>query len=441
MGNFDSGQFDFDVVVLGAGLAGMTAAYELRDVNLVVLEREDRVGGRAFSGSWEGYWYNIGAQFVWDERTLNYCRRLGLEYRDASGARAAIYLRGRLVDAPNPYLLLLKMPLYLREKLNFALTIIRLRRTARRLPRLDRFAVDSSPLLSLMPGALPTTKQILDQVSKSGTGLPTDEVSGLIGLGYAIHLFGGDVNETLKGVVGGTQQITQAMLREVGPERVRLDCQVLSVQPLDGGVEVSYAQGGSQATLRARACVCTLPIPAVLRALKGLPADKRDALERKLPYERGITVVWPTGEREPMPWDQLLHIPVVGGCIDLISNPAFFLRHGKNRRRPGGVLVTLGKAEVLWDLGDDEVRSRVKEQLEQVFPGTRHVFQKAIVHRWEGMLPLFRPGSLRDQETIRKPLGSIYFAGDYTAQPGTPGAVGSAYYAAHAVREQLRTGA
>jgi hypothetical protein len=36
---------------------------------------------------------------------------------------------------------------------------------------------------------------------------------------YAIHLFGGDVNATLKGVRGGTQQIAQGMLRQSIPTR------------------------------------------------------------------------------------------------------------------------------------------------------------------------------------------------------------------------------
>jgi flavin-dependent dehydrogenase len=44
---------DYDVVIVGGGISGMTAAYELRKQNpsirLVVLEAGDRVGGRAWS--------------------------------------------------------------------------------------------------------------------------------------------------------------------------------------------------------------------------------------------------------------------------------------------------------------------------------------------------------------------------------------------------------
>jgi oxygen-dependent protoporphyrinogen oxidase len=104
------------VVVLGAGLAGMTAAYELRDRDVLVLEGRNRVGGRTLSGRHDAYWYNCGAQYVWDPRTLDLCRRLQLRVLDADGARTALFLRDRLVVASNPYLLLAKLPISRRRR-------------------------------------------------------------------------------------------------------------------------------------------------------------------------------------------------------------------------------------------------------------------------------------------------------------------------------------
>src|SRR5256885_12030287 len=89
-----------EVVILGAGLAGMTAAYHLRDRDVVVIEARDRVGGRTLSGEHAGYWFNSGAQFVWDARTLALCSELGLEVLSGEGALSAVFVNGKLAIAP-----------------------------------------------------------------------------------------------------------------------------------------------------------------------------------------------------------------------------------------------------------------------------------------------------------------------------------------------------
>ena len=431
-----------DVVIVGAGLAGMTAAHELRDRDLVVIEKEDRVGGRTLSGRHGEYWYNSGAQFVWDKRTLALCRELGLDVIDGDGARAAIFVRGRLVEAANPYTLLAKMPLSAREKLDFGLTIRRLRRLADRMPSLDRRRLDGQSLADLMGSTTPFTRQILDNVTENGAGLGIDEVSGWIGLAYAIHLFGGDVNDTLKAVRGGTQAITQTVAERLDPERLVLGAAVTQVTVEPEGVAVSYRRNGEVETLQARHCILAAPAPAVLEMVPGLPADKRAALERMQPYTEGLNVAWMTDESGPMPWDRLLAVPVLGASFELFSNNAYFARRRDGERRPGGTFVTLSisgeKARGFSALSDEEIRRAQVADLKRMFPSAGEVLDRARVRveRWRA-LPRFRKGWLADQQVIRAPFGHLHFCGDYTAQPGTPGAVGSGYHAAQAVRAAL----
>ncbi len=399
-----------DAVIVGAGLAGMTAAHELRDLDLVVVEKEPRVGGRTLSGTHGEYWYNSGAQFVWDDRTLALCRELGLEVMSADGAQAAIFLRGRLVEAANPYTLLLKMPLSPREKLDLGLTIRRLHRLAAQLPSLDRDRLDVQSLAELMGRVTPITREILDNVTENGAGLGIAEVSGWIGLAYAIHLFGGDVNQTLKAS--------------------------------GGEVEVTYARNRGSESLRARRCIMAAPASAVLELVPDLPGEKRAALERMQSYTEGLNVAWMTDETGPMPWDRLLAVPAVGASFELFSNNSFFARRQGGERRPGGTFVTLaisaGKARTLSAMGDEEIRAAQLRHLKLMFPTAAGVLDRARtrVVRWRA-LPHFHKGWLAGQAALRAPFRNIHFCGDYTAQPGTPGAVGSGHHAAVAVRRAL----
>jgi protoporphyrinogen/coproporphyrinogen III oxidase len=432
-----------DVVIVGAGLAGLTAAYELSDRDMVVIEQRDRVGGRTLSGTHLDYWYNAGAQFVWDRRTLDLCRRLGLDVLDADGARASLFVRGRLVQARNPYLLLLKLPLSLRERLDFGRTITRLRRLASRMDRVDSSALDARTLADVMGDVTPMTRRVIDLVSEGGTGLSTDEVSGWIGLGYAIHLFGGDVNDTLKQVAGGTQSITRAISDHIGRERIQLGCEVVSVRTDDAGTTVRFRSEGDVRDVRARTCVMAAPADTVLATVEHLPEAKRAALERMVPYGQIVSTAWLTRDSTRMPWDDLLATPVIGDLsFEQISNNAFFLKQRqKPGRRPGGCLVTLStaaRAARIWDLDDDAIARLQREELSRVFPAATSVLAdaEARVTRWHGF-PQFRSGWLASQGALRAPLGSIYFCGDYTAQPGTPGAVGSGYHTARAVADAV----
>ena len=54
-----------DVIVIGAGLSGLTAARDLRaaGADVVVLEKSRGVGGRAATRRWDGWPVDHGAQF------------------------------------------------------------------------------------------------------------------------------------------------------------------------------------------------------------------------------------------------------------------------------------------------------------------------------------------------------------------------------------------
>jgi protoporphyrinogen oxidase len=71
------------VIVVGAGMAGLAAAYRLRNagVDVTVLESSDHVGGRLGTDSRDGYMIERGAQLITStyRNALELVKELGLE--------------------------------------------------------------------------------------------------------------------------------------------------------------------------------------------------------------------------------------------------------------------------------------------------------------------------------------------------------------------------
>ena len=96
------------VIVVGAGAAGLAAAYALRKRGLefTVLEAADRAGGRIAVDEVDGFRIDTGAQVfaAGYDTALRLCRELGVPVR-AISRRAGIWSRGafRVVDQNDPW--------------------------------------------------------------------------------------------------------------------------------------------------------------------------------------------------------------------------------------------------------------------------------------------------------------------------------------------------
>ena len=88
-----------DVVMIGAGPSGLTAARELKRAGLsvAVLEARDRVGGRTWTDTVDGAMLEIGGQWVSPDQTalLALLEELGLETYSRYREGESIYVGRR----------------------------------------------------------------------------------------------------------------------------------------------------------------------------------------------------------------------------------------------------------------------------------------------------------------------------------------------------------
>src|SRR3989441_13037806 len=117
-----------DVVIVGAGVAGLAAAWSLRDLDVLVLEQSDRIGGRIRSERRGRYWLNFGAHVFAGQGTATdrLLRETGVETAEIPGVLTAVELDGCVV-AGHVETYPFRLPLSLRERLALVRTGVRVR--------------------------------------------------------------------------------------------------------------------------------------------------------------------------------------------------------------------------------------------------------------------------------------------------------------------------
>lgn len=442
-----------DVVVVGGGIAGLAAAWHLRDLDVVLLEASDRVGGRIRSEARGDVWLNFGAHVFGGpgSATGRLIAESGAESAQVEGRLAAVALGDRVVASGmvETYPFRLPLPLRSRAALVRAGIVLRLavRRyaavaaersgesAAERQQRMLDFLDDRS--FSEFVGPLPgDVDAILRATLNRSSGEPEELAAGY-GIGY-FHLVWNRSAGLSRNILGGPSTLVEAL--GSGLEgRIRVGAEATEVAAGDGPVVVRYRQDGVERELRARSAVVATPAFVTREIVSGLPAETARALEamRYGPYVVGAFL---TDETRPMPWDDLYALATPQRSFSMLFNTANVLRsRGGPRQRGGSLMVyaAAGGARALAGLDDEEVRALFLADLRGVFPEAGTVVSEVVVRRWERGLPYAAVGRGRLQAALTRPLGRIHLAGDYLGTWYTETASQTADAAARAVREQL----
>jgi oxygen-dependent protoporphyrinogen oxidase len=263
-----------------------------------------------------------------------------------------------------------------------------------------------------------------------------EELAAGYGVGY-FHLVWNRSAGLSRNILGGSSTTIEALAAQL-PGKVRTGARATAVETVDGGVRVTYEQGGEVRTVEARRAVVATPAYVTREIVAGLPADTSDALGA-IPYGPYVVAAFLTSETEPMPWDGIYALATPKRSFSMLFNTANVLR-ATPARSPGGsfmVYAAAGRARRLASLDDDQVIERFAADLHDVLPGTRGIIEDAAVQRWEHGLPYPRVGRSRLQPALTRDLGPVRLAGDYLGTWYTETAVQTARAAADAIRADL----
>lgn len=443
-----------DVVVVGGGIAGLTAAWELRDRDVLVLEATDRVGGRIRSEHRGDVWLNFGAHVFAGEGSASdrILSEAGVTAPPVPGRLAAVALNGRIVSSGAVETFPLRLPMPFRSRLALVRAGVRLRLAVReyaaiaeprpgedpadRQLRMLRFMDDRS--FTDFSGRLPEDVDLLFRSTLTRSSGDPEVLAAGYGVGY-FHLVWNRTGGLSRNILGGSSGLTDALAAGLG-DRVRLGARATSVRRDGSGVRVSWTEGGEEREVRATAAIVATPAYVTRDIVHGLPEDTAAALDA-IPYGPYVVGAFLTTEKAPMPWDGLYALATPRRSFSMLFNTANVLRTPGTERAPGGSLMVYaaaGFARQLDGLDDLAVADRFRADLEDLYPQARGLVAETVIRRWERGLPFPRVGRSRLQAALTRPIRPVHLAGDYLGTWYTETAIQTAVASAAAVRAAMR---
>jgi oxygen-dependent protoporphyrinogen oxidase len=409
-----------DVVIVGGGIAGLSAAWRLRHRDVLLLEAGDRLGGRMRSDPCGDYWLNYGAHLFPAPGSLvdAMARECELETVPVTGGMMGLAVGPQILDGGRVETYPFRLPLSLRERIAFARAGLKIQLAVRRYRAVqNRYGFEDDRTFDAFLGPLPPAVRTIFACAAHRATAELDELSAGGGIGLFALVWAGKGSLIARNLRGGTGRLPAALGSELG-ERARTGSPVDAVRP--DGAELVVSHGGEE--IRARHVIMAAQAPHAA-PLVGPVAEQAAAALAKLTYGAFLSVAVETNETTAMPYDGVYAIATPGRVFDMFTNQAHALRSGP--RRPGGSLMLFAGARAaaaLMRAGDDVIVERFLADLHALYPQTRGVIAGATVQRWDLGNVYASPGRGALQPALEGALGThenLHLAGDYFAELGT----------------------
>src|SRR6185295_2248674 len=183
-----------DVVIVGGGIAGLSAAWRLRHRDILLLEAGDRLGGRMRSDPCGDYWLNYGAHLFPAPGSLvdGMARDCGLQTVPVTGSMMGLAVGSALLNSGRVEIYPLRLPLSLREWIAFARAGVRIQRAVAAYHQApSRYDFENHRTFGEFLGPLPpAVREILSCAAHRATA-ELDELSAGCGIGLFALVWGG----------------------------------------------------------------------------------------------------------------------------------------------------------------------------------------------------------------------------------------------------------
>jgi monoamine oxidase len=451
------------VIIIGAGMAGLVAGYELARAghDPLILEAQNRVGGRVFTlrRFAPGLYAEAGAMRIprVHDLTLGYCERFGLELRPflMGNPKGLVHVAGRRLTAEQAGL----AP----DDLGFAVADNERGRSFS-----DLWADATRDMRAWLEA---DEVAGWERIVREYDGYTLREFLEVKGFSEgAIEMYGvmnfveADMNnavveefredfgrafEDMQEIVGGMDNLPNAFYREI-PDRVRFGAEVHAIDQDADSVTVHYKTESGRYSATGDYAIVAIPF-SVLRQVEVMSPFSREKQRaiRQLNYSASTKILFQVRERI---WETDDGIYGGASVTDLPIRRLNYPTPDPTTTR--GVLLasyTWSQDAARWGAMDEETRlEEALEDVSKIHPRIREVYEVGASHAWyddryaNGAFALFEAGQQTQlQADIVRPEGRIHFAGEHCSlyHAWIQGALESGLRAAQAIHEAPAVGA
>lgn len=449
------------VIIIGAGIAGLTTAYRLKKsgISAKILEMSPHVGGRVRTANYpEGGSAEVGLEEFWEGNpALEIIRELKIPMETSATAFSSFDYAGKFypftqdtnheflkaVLSADEYEGLKKWDLKMAEYFERLTT----GRNAGKIETslMDMKAISFGDWIRQKSGLSEKTQALIRIESEPEYATSWDRISALDGIAEW-HIFSGQGTPSYH-AVGGNKNVVDTIAASLGKNRILLNRQVTNIRVKANGVEVTATDTSNfkQYIYHARYVVTTMPLFRLneIQFNPPLSAERRQAIDSQ-GWGAYFTAHAILDARASRYW--LTDGKPDSSVLPILSEGPLGVIYGsekseeelklpaaqKNKTELLNFLVTGDHAERFnARTGSfDAIQKEMTETLEKRWPGVKKLIKRWTFYRYHpraiASWPVGRSRFDELSDLMRRPEGNIYFAGDFTEGTHSDGAAWSA---------------